>query len=110
MISTLPIESRLSGENVVRILRNEYYEDDILLELAIHDIGEDLELPVSMRAEAGLGVDAVFVDDSQRSELLVLWVMVSAQELVRLSCSLAVLTTYPAKLNVWKVLSQPWSA
>lgn len=87
-----------------------YYGNDILLELAVYDVGEDLELPVRMRAEAGLRVDAVLVDDSQGSKLLVLRVMISIQELGRLSCRLADLATYPAKLNVWKVLSQPWSA
>ena len=38
--------------------------EDVLLELAAHDIREDLELAVRMSAKARPGLDAVLIDDA----------------------------------------------
>lgn len=62
---------------------------DILLEFPAHDVREDLKFPVLMRAEAGLGVDTVLVDDTKRAKLLVLRVTVSGRNSAQLFCDLA---------------------
>jgi len=54
-----------------------------VLERAVDDIGEDLHVAMAVRAEALAARHAVLVDDAQRAS---------------------------AKENVWKLLSQPWSA
>ena len=52
-------------------------EGDVLLELAAHDIREDLELAVRVRAEARLGLDAILVDDPEATIVHVPGVLIS---------------------------------
>lgn len=59
---------------------------DVLLEFAAHDVRKDLELPVLVRAEAGLGVDAVLVDDTKRAESFVVGVLMSGRDSAPLFC------------------------
>ena len=85
--------------------------EDVLLELAAHDIREDLELAVRMRAKTRPGLDAVLIDDAEAAKLLVLRVVVAAVTLsARYSIHCQTIRAHLAKLNVWNVLSQPWSA
>ena len=42
-----------------------------MLERAVDDVAEDEELGVRVRAEAGGGLDAIFVDDAEGAEGLV---------------------------------------
>ncbi len=49
----------------------------LLLKLAAHNVREDLELAVCVRAEASLGLDAVLVDDAEAAIVVVLCVVVA---------------------------------
>jgi hypothetical protein len=52
-----------------------------LLEFAIHDVREDLKLPVRVCSEACLRRNAVLVDDSEGTELAVLSLMVAEKDI-----------------------------
>jgi hypothetical protein len=52
---------------------------NVLLELAIDDVGEDLKLPVRMCAKAGASCNAVFVDDPQATERAVGVVLIARE-------------------------------
>ena len=111
MTSTLPIESRLQRKKS-RLVNNPQCgiskKGDVLLELAAHDIREDLELAVRMRAKTRPGLDAVLIDDAEAAKLLVLRVVVAAVTLsARYSIHCQTIRAHLAKLNVWNVLSQP---
>lgn len=41
---------------------------DVLLELARHNVREYLELPVTVCAKTGVGVDPVLVNDTERTK------------------------------------------
>lgn len=59
---------------------------NLLLEFTIHDVREDLKLPVRMGAEPSLWVNAVLVNNPQRAELLVPRVVVASSRSVESSC------------------------
>jgi hypothetical protein len=52
-----------------------------LLEFAIHDVREDLKLPVRVCSEACLRRNAVLVDDSEGTELAVLSLVITEDDL-----------------------------
>jgi hypothetical protein len=52
-----------------------------LLEFAIHDVREDLELSVRVRPKARLRRDSVLVDDSKGTKLTVLSLMIAEDDL-----------------------------
>jgi hypothetical protein len=66
---------------------------------------------MGMCAKAGASRDTIFVDNPKGSKVLVLVILIPELELIS-----KVLNTkernvsYIANENVWKVLSQPWSA
>lgn len=65
---------------VVAFVSTAYYIYDInsLFELAVDHIREDLELAMSMSSKASLRLDAVFVDNTKRSKLFKVGMLVPA--------------------------------
>jgi hypothetical protein len=49
---------------------------NVLFEFAIYDVGEDLEFAVGVGTESGARGDAVFVDNTERTELFMVRVLV----------------------------------
>ena len=65
---------------------------------------------MSVRTEAGMRLNAIFIDDPQAPVVIMLRRLVAKRRCQCLAQHVNQRAAYDAKLNVWKVLSQPWSA
>ena len=54
--------------------------EDVLFEFTADDVWEDFEFFVPVRSETRVRLDTVFVDNSQRTKLLVVAVLVAIKE------------------------------
>lgn len=77
----------LAALKSIRSLTGEGEEEYALLELAGDDVGEYLELAMSVRAEARLRFNTVLVQHAQAAELVVLSVVVPAHTKEVTPCS-----------------------
>jgi hypothetical protein len=49
---------------------------DVLFEFTVYDVGEDLEFAVGVGTESGARGDTIFVDNTKRTELFMVRVLV----------------------------------